>query len=70
MARDSYVADLTDIAGTIARLPAEDLAGFIEANIRKRSLHRVVANLNEAALSKTSQSGVARSALRRLGFAD
>jgi hypothetical protein len=71
MDENSNSADASDIADRIAGLQAEELRDFVQNTIRQRSFHRVVANLNETALSKKSPASVvARKALRRLGFTD
>ena len=63
--------EATDIAADIAKLQKQELDRFLRDRIWNRDLHRVVANLNEAALSKDNpNSEVARNALAKLGFTD
>ncbi|MEM9426255.1 MAG: hypothetical protein AAGA06_06095 [Pseudomonadota bacterium] len=60
-----------DIAARITNLQREELDKFFRDHLKRRDLHEVVANLNEAALSKdNSLSENARVALRKLGFAE
>lgn len=60
-----------DIAARITDLQSDELDKFFRDHIRRRDLHAVVANLNEAALSKDNPlSETARNALKRLGFTD
>ena len=68
---DSAIANGADIAAKIADLQADELDTFFRNHLRRRDLQQVVANLNEAALSKDhSGSERARKALKRLGFPD
>lgn len=68
---DSASASGADIAAKITDLQTEELDRFFRDHIRRRDLHEVVANLNEAALSKDNpKSEKARKALKRLGFID
>ena len=61
----------TDIAAKISDLQKDELDRFFREHLRRRDLHRVVANLNECALSKDDpESATARKALKRLGFPD
>lgn len=61
----------SDIAAQITDLQKEELDKFFRDHLRRRQLHRVVANLNEAVLAKDNpQSENARKALKRLGFTD
>jgi len=58
-------------ATRIAELFQQDLEVYLSQQLRQRTLHQVVSDLNEAALSKTNpNSKTAKAALRRLGFAD
>ena len=60
-----------DVAANIAKLQKTELDRFLRDHLRKRDLHIVVANLNEAALSRDrSKSKMARNALVKLGFTD
>ncbi len=60
-----------DIAAKIADLQKDELEKFMRDHLRRKDLHKVVANLNESALSKDNPSShAARLALRRLGFTD
>lgn len=71
MTRDNDAALGGEIADRIAGLQAEELNRFLRIHLRQRDLHRVVANLNAAALSKRAPvAGNAQAALRRLGFTD
>ncbi len=55
----------------IAELYERDLEIFLAQQLRRRTLHEVVAELNESALSKTDpNSPTARAALKKLGFPD
>ena len=68
---DYSITKGADIAARIADLQAEELDTFFRNHLRRRDMHRVVANLNEAALSKDNpRSASARTALKRLGFTD
>jgi hypothetical protein len=68
---DSASAKGADIAAAITNLQNEELDRFFRDHLRRRDLHRVVANLNETALSKNNpRSEGARKALKRLGFTD
>jgi len=58
-------------ATRIADLFEKDIEVFLTQQLRSRKLHDVVAELNEAALSKTDpNSPAARAALKKLGFPD
>lgn len=60
-----------EIANKIADLQKDELEKFMRDHLRRKDLHKVVANLNESALAKDNpNSTVARLALRRLGFTD
>ncbi|MEM7719088.1 MAG: hypothetical protein AAF222_07775 [Pseudomonadota bacterium] len=60
-----------EIAAQITGLQKEELDKFFRDHLRRRDLHLVVANLNEAALAKDNpRSEHARTALKRLGFPD
>lgn len=64
-------ASAGEIADRIAGLQAEELQSFLRGQLRSRNLHKVVANLNAAALSDDApRSTQARAALKKLGFAD
>lgn len=68
---DQTSGDGAAIAAKIADLQAEELDRFFRERLRTRDLHKVVANLNEMALSKADpKSANARRALTRLGFPD
>ena len=68
---DSAISSGVDIAAKITNLQREELDKFFRDHLRRRDLHLVVANLNEAALSKDNPgSESARIALRKLGFTD
>ena len=68
---ESAAAKGADIAAKITDLQAEELNKFLRDHLMRRDLHRVVANLNETALSKDNPSSTqARDALTKLGFVD
>ncbi len=68
---DSGPMNDTDIAAKIYDLQKDELDRFFREHLRRRDLHRVVANLNESALSKDNpRSATARKALKKLGFPD
>ena len=71
MERDTALARGAEFAAQIRKLQDEDVSRFLSRHIRRRDLHQVVANLNEAALSKDNQgSKSAQAALWKLGFTD
>lgn len=60
-----------DIATKITDFQKDELDRFLRDHLRRKDLHRVVANLNASVLSKDSpRSTAARRALARLGFPD
>ena len=68
---DSTSSKGADIAAKIAGLQKDELDKFFRDHLHRRDLHRVVANLNERALSKdAAHSKEARRALKKLGFTD
>jgi len=68
---ESASANGDDIAAKITGLQRDELDKFFRDHLRRRDMHLVVANLNEAALSKDNpRSENARKALKRLGFTD
>lgn len=68
---DSAAAKGVDFAAKIAELQTEEVDRFFRQHLRRRDLHEVIANLNEAVLSKDNpRSESARNALKRLGFTD
>ncbi|MGR3513016.1 MAG: hypothetical protein ACU0GG_09645 [Paracoccaceae bacterium] len=68
---DSASPQGADMAAKITDLQRDELDRFFRDHLRKRDMHLVVANLNEAALSKDNpRSAAARKALKRLGFTD
>ncbi|MCG6884844.1 MAG: hypothetical protein LJE62_13930 [Silicimonas sp.] len=71
MERNSASTSSADIAARIAEFRADELDTFMREHLRKRDLHRVVANLNKVVLSKDVRaSRSARKALKRMGFPD
>lgn len=68
---DSALSNSVDIAAKITDLQTDELDRFFRDHLRRRDLHQVVANLNEAVLSKDNpRSESARKALKKLGFTD
>lgn len=68
---DSASSDVSDLAARIAGFQKDELDKFYREHIRRRDLHRVVANLNASALSSDNpRSATARQALKKLGFPD
>ena len=60
-----------DLAVKIANLQRDELRDFMRQHLRRRDLHKVVANLNDVVLRKGNpNSDAARTALKRLGFAE
>ncbi len=60
-----------DLADKIAKFQTSELERFLRDHLQRRDLHQVVANLNEAAVSKGNPKAEdARKALKRLGFVD
>ncbi len=58
------------LARRINDLSAAELHEFVQQRLSKRELHQIVRQLNQAVLSKApDNSGVARAALQKLGFA-
>ncbi len=68
---DSASANGMDIATKISDFQKDELERFMRDHLRRKDLHRVVANLNASVLSKDSpRSKAARTALNRMGFPD
>ena len=71
MTWDRSSSDSADIAARISAFQTDELELFMRESLRRKDLHRVVANLNASVLSKDNpRSTNARNALKRLGFPD
>ena len=71
MTWDRSSSDSDDIAARISAFQTDELELFMRESLRRKDLHRVVANLNASVLSKDNpRSTNARNALKRLGFPD
>jgi len=71
MGVDVKTSEGEGLAAKIAGLQQEEVRDFMRQHLRRKDLHKVVANLNEEVLRKGNpNSEAARKALKRLGFAE